>query len=99
MAHASRMTFRISGCHLAIAILVCGAAGAIAHDNAAALDAATATITNEELYNHAAFLADDSLEGRAAGTRGGRAAARYIETQLKAGKLKPAGDRGAYLQP
>jgi hypothetical protein len=82
----------------AIALSLLSAGSASAHGNAAALEAAKATITNEELHNHAAFLADDSLEGRAAGTRGGRAAARYIETQLKAAKLRPAGDRGTYLQ-
>src|SRR3954471_22500632 len=67
--------------------------------DAAALDAAAATITNDELHGHAAFLADDSLEGRAAGTRGGRAAAHYIETQLKTARLQPLGARGSYLQP
>jgi hypothetical protein len=67
--------------------------------DAAALDAAAATITNDELHNHAAFLASDALEGRAAGTRGGKAAAQYIETQLKAAGLHPLGARGGYLQP
>jgi len=67
-------------------------------DAAAALDAAIATITLQDLREHAGLLADDSLEGRAAGSRGGRAAARYIESKLQKASLKPAGDGGRYTQ-
>ncbi len=83
---------------LALGILVSERNSARAYD-AAALEAAAATITTTELHNHAAFLADDALEGRAAGTRGGKAAAHYLETQLKAARLQPFGSRGSYLQP
>jgi C-terminal processing protease CtpA/Prc len=69
-----------------------------AHDGTAALEAALATITAEDLRQHAGLLADDTLEGRAAGTRGGRAAGRYIQTQLERAGMKPAGDGGAYIQ-
>jgi hypothetical protein len=82
---------------VALGVLVLERQAARAYD-AAALNAAAATITNDELHNHAAFLADDALEGRAAGTRGGKAAAHYIETQLKAARLQPMGARGSYLQ-
>ena len=34
------------------------------------------------LRAHLEFLADDALEGRAPGTRGGETAARYIATQF-----------------
>ena len=71
---------------------------ASASDQSAALDAAVATITAGELREHAALLADDTLEGRAAGSRGGRAAGRYIETQLQRAGMKPAGDGGAFVQ-
>jgi hypothetical protein len=69
-----------------------------AGDRSAALEAAIATVTAEELREHDAFLADDTLEGRAAGSRGGRAAARYLETRLQSAGLKPAGDGGRYTQ-
>ena len=59
---------------------------------------ALATITEDELYKHVEVLADDIYEGRAAGTRGGRAAAQYIIAQLKADGLTPAGDDGGYVQ-
>jgi hypothetical protein len=69
------------------------------YDRAALLDAAVATITPAELSEHVGLLADDTLEGREAGKRGGKAAARYLENQLKAARLTPAGANGGYLQP
>ncbi|WP_306592118.1 M28 family peptidase [Geothrix sp. 21YS21S-4] len=39
---------------------------------------------------HLAFLADDLLEGRGTGQRGGELAVRYLETQLQAMGLRPA---------
>jgi hypothetical protein len=46
---------------------------------------------------HVTFLADDLLEGRAAGTRGHEIAARYIASQLALLGVKPGGDAGSYL--
>jgi hypothetical protein len=43
-------------------------------------------------------LADDLLEGRGPGTRGGELAANHIATQFALLGLKPAGDEGSYLQ-
>ncbi|RIK73166.1 MAG: hypothetical protein DCC67_18185 [Planctomycetota bacterium] len=89
---------------LAVALLVVGAvdtgwlvASSRAADGAA-LEAAVATITAGELREHAGFLADDTLEGRAAGSRGGRAAARYLESRMKSAGLHPAGEQGGYQQ-
>ena len=48
---------------------------------------------------HLRYLADDLLEGRAPGTRGGMLAARYIATQFEALGLAPAGKDGSYFQP
>jgi len=62
------------------------------------LHAATDTVTTEDLRRHAAALADDTFEGREAGTRGGRAAAGYLEMQFKRLGLKPAGAAGSYFQ-
>ncbi len=45
-----------------------------------------------------AFLADDLLEGREAGTRGDALAQLYIKTRLEQIGLVPAGDGGGYLQ-
>lgn len=42
------------------------------------------------LRAHLAFLADDLLEGRGTGQRGGELAVRYLETQLQALGLAPA---------
>jgi Zn-dependent M28 family amino/carboxypeptidase len=47
---------------------------------------------------HLEFLADDALEGRAAGTRGGTIAAKYIAAQFERLGLEPAGDSGTYFQ-
>jgi hypothetical protein len=47
---------------------------------------------------HMAFLADDLLEGRAAGTRGYDLAARYVAAQLATLGLEPAGDDKTFFQ-
>ena len=63
-------------------------------------DAAAAMrgIDAERIRAHVKFLADDLLEGRGPGTRGGELAANYIATQFALLGLKPAGDGGSYLQ-
>ena len=71
---------------------------ATAGDHGATIEAAIATITDGEIREHAGLLADDTLEGRAAGSRGGIAAAKYLEKQLKAAGLEPGGDNGTYIQ-
>ena len=57
---------------------------------------------NRDLANrvlaHMEFLADDLLEGRAAGTRGYDVAARYVATALRTSGFEPAGDRGTFFQ-
>jgi Peptidase family M28/PDZ domain len=62
------------------------------------LAAAMESITAGELYEHVEVLADDVYEGRAAGSRGGRAAAQYIVQQLRQTALQPAGASGDYFQ-
>jgi Zn-dependent M28 family amino/carboxypeptidase len=55
---------------------------------------------NENLVRaHIKFLADDALEGRGTGARGGEIAAKYIAAQLEALGLKGAGAQGSYFQP
>ncbi|MEP6884295.1 MAG: M28 family peptidase [Gammaproteobacteria bacterium] len=55
-------------------------------------------IDAERIRAHVRFLADDLLEGRGTGTRGGDIAAKYIATEFALDGLKPAGDDGGYLQ-
>ena len=63
-------------------------------------DAAAAMqgIDAQRIRAHVRFLADDLLEGRGTGTRGGDIAANYIAAQFALYGLKPAGDDGSYLQ-
>jgi Zn-dependent M28 family amino/carboxypeptidase len=55
-------------------------------------------IDAEHIRAHVRFLADDLLEGRGTGARGGDIAAKYIATQFALDGLEPAGDQGGYLQ-
>src|SRR4030095_1338811 len=56
------------------------------------------SINPERIRAHTKFLSHDLLEGRGTGQRGGDLAAEYIATQFAAYGLKPAGDKGTYLQ-
>src|SRR2546421_7008995 len=55
-------------------------------------------ITAAEIDGDLRFLSSDLLEGRAPATRGGRLAAEYIASQLRAAGVEP-GVNGSYLQP
>jgi Zn-dependent M28 family amino/carboxypeptidase len=55
-------------------------------------------IDAHRIAEHVRFLANDLLEGRGTGTRGGDIAANYIASQFALLGLKPAGDDGSYLQ-
>lgn len=81
-----------------IAVLAVGELTALAAESLW-LDAARTSITSSELHGHVSVLADDMLEGREAGSRGGLAAAKYIIQRLRDAKLEPAGNHGAYTQP
>jgi Zn-dependent M28 family amino/carboxypeptidase len=63
-----------------------------------AVKTAEASINPEAIRAHVRFLADDLLEGRGPGVRGGDLAAKYIATQFALYGLKPAGDNGTFLQ-
>ena len=60
--------------------------------------AARSSIQAEDAKRHVAALADDALEGREGGSRGGRAAGSYIISHLEKLGLEPAGDNGSYYQ-
>ena len=57
-----------------------------------------AAVNGNVLRGHLEYLADDALEGRAPGTRGGDLAAKYIAAQFRRLGLEPAGDSGSYYQ-
>jgi Zn-dependent M28 family amino/carboxypeptidase len=59
---------------------------------------ALAAISAKRISARIQFLADDSLEGRGTGARGSEVAARYIASEFAENGLRPAGDRGTYLQ-
>jgi len=50
------------------------------------------------LRAHVEFLADDALEGRGTGARGGLLAGTYIAAQFERLGLEPAGERGTWFQ-
>ncbi len=80
---------RLAGAWLACALLAGGSRAA---------DGDRAAIRAADAGRHVGALADDALEGREGGSRGGRAAGAYIADVLRATGLAPAGDQGTYFQ-
>ena len=64
----------------------------------AELAKAMESVTAKELQMHAEFLADDTLEGREAGSRGGQAAANYLTKEFARHGLAAAGENRSYFQ-
>jgi hypothetical protein len=60
--------------------------------------AARLSIRADDAKRHISALADDALEGREGGSRGGRAAGSYVVSHLEKLGLEPAGDNGSYYQ-
>jgi hypothetical protein len=56
------------------------------------------TFKAQQVRKHIKTLADDSFQGRGAGTEGERAAAEYIISNFKKLGLQPMGDNNTYLQ-
>jgi hypothetical protein len=92
----SRLSSRLSMALVAAFSLVVARQAEAATNSAFA--AAIASITDDDLHRHVEVLADDTFEGRSAGTRGGRAAGRYLLDQLKAEGATPGGENGDYIQ-
>ena len=63
------------------------------------LNNALSVISSKDLKLHVDALADDTFEGRAAGTRGGRAAAGYLRKHLASLGLEGGGKDGMFAQP
>ena len=70
-----------------------------AEEKHASYSAALESIRPGEFKQHVDYLADDKLEGREAGRRGGRLAADYLMRQLKGFDLSGAGVNGGFFQP
>ena len=84
---------------IALTLLVaCGREPAPEIQGAPATTAAREADGARRIEADVAFLADDLLEGRAAGTRGYDLAALYVANRYRAIGLEPAGDDGSYLQ-
>lgn len=81
----------------AIAAIFLSVSLAAAADRAA-VAAAVASVTKDELKSHVDVLADDTFEGREAGSRGGRAAGNYVLKAFEGLGLKPAGEGGTCFQ-
>lgn len=65
-----------------------------------AMERAAATISRAAAEAHVGFLASDELEGRKAGERGSRVAARYVISQLRQWGIAPFFEGGtSYIQP
>ena len=85
---------------LAVCLALAGGAS-VAATGAAPSPAPPAPVVDvrpERIRAHVEFLADDLLEGRAAGSRGYDLAARYVASQFELLGLKPAGDAGTWFQ-
>jgi Zn-dependent M28 family amino/carboxypeptidase len=83
-------------CRLILTLVTLGAGALPAQETAAARVASA--LRADVLRGHLEFLADDALEGRAPGTRGGELAQKYIASQFRRLGLQPAGDSGTYFQ-
>lgn len=79
---------------LAISVIVVGSV--ISQERTTAT---SSPINEAKLKAHIKFLADDMLEGRGTGARGGELAAKYIAAQLEALGAKGAASNGSFFQP
>ena len=81
---------------LAACLILAAVAPGVAAELAAS--AARASVRADDAKRHVAALADDALEGRAAGSRGGRAAGAYLVEEFERIGIDPAGNDGGYYQ-
>jgi Zn-dependent M28 family amino/carboxypeptidase len=77
-------------------VLAALAALAVAPLSLRAQAAASPKVSIAQVRRLESALADDSMEGRLTGSRGGARAARFIASEMKAIGLRPMGDSGYY---
>jgi hypothetical protein len=82
----------------AVLVVFLSSSAAAVEKNSAYLSALE-SITTQTLKQHVDYLADDALEGREAGTRGGRTAGDYVRARFQQYQLSAAGADGDYFQP
>ena len=90
-----RLTLRLFPSSLRV-LATCVAALSFAGNRLQAGDASAET--ERRVRAHVTYLADDLLEGRAAGTRGHGLAMLYVAAQFARLGIEPAGDDGGYQQ-
>ncbi len=93
---ACRSTSLARAVLIALTVTLMSTGGAAAERTA--LATAKESITAADLKRHVDFLAADALEGREAGSRGGRAASAYLAREFERCGLKPLGGDGTYFQ-
>lgn len=89
---------RPAACYLLVCLLVPASGTAQQQSSASPATRVARAVDAKVIRAHLEFLADDALEGRAPGTRGGELAARYIASQFQRLGLEPAGDGGTWFQ-
>ena len=91
------LRFRTLAVSLLAAAYACGG-GRAPETTAAPTGATTPAITPADLKIRSSIFADDSMQGRRAGTPGNVRGNAYIAAELKRLGVRPAGDSGGYLQ-
>ena len=75
-----------------------GSTSTTATETPAPRGATTAEITSAELRQRISIFADDSMQGRRAGTPGNAKGNAYIASEVQRLGLRPAGDGGTFFQ-
>ncbi|MES2179959.1 MAG: M28 family peptidase [Gemmatimonadota bacterium] len=84
--------------HIAACFLAAAASASAQPSRTLAPKPTSAQITREDVMTRTYIIADDSMEGRDTGKRGGLRSARYIAGELQRLGLRPGGDSGTFLQ-
>ncbi|MEX0726708.1 MAG: M20/M25/M40 family metallo-hydrolase [Planctomycetaceae bacterium] len=95
---AFRRRVRVLFCLICLAALCRGIPSSLRAGELELINAAMNSIRADGLKKHTLFLASDTLEGREAGSQGGRAAGAYLLDVIKKSGLKAKGDSGFYTQ-
>lgn len=90
----ARFVIRFTGWTLVVA----SGFGLLQAGESTTFHAALNSISAEEAGRYLEVLADDTFEGREAGTRGGRAAGGYLVQFLRENGIQPGGEDGGYYQ-
>jgi len=94
LVHRLATALLLCCCPLVMRAPICRAA-----DRSSSYLAALESIRRTDLGGHVDYLASDSLQGREAGKRGGRAAGDYVARRLADLSLRGAGVDGGFFQP